>query len=71
MALIMTVKEKARQLIDRLPDDVGWQELMRELTDQREALITEQLDEVYADQPSELDPVLRTMMLASQPREDW
>ena len=44
---------------------------MRELTDQREALITEQLDEVYADQPSELDPVLRTMMLASQPREDW
>jgi len=33
--------------------------------------LREELDAIYATEPSELDPVLMTMQVLSLPREDW
>ena len=32
---------------------------------------TQMLDEVYAQEPSEVDPVLLQMQIASLPNDDW
>lgn len=67
----MTVKERAKELIEGLPDNVTWDEMMEELRAQQEDAITKQLNEVYDKHSSRLDPVLQEMMLASLPRDEW
>lgn len=37
----------------------------------RRQRVTEALDEVYAEEPSELDPTLVAMQAASIPNEEW
>lgn len=37
----------------------------------RRSRVTAALDEVYADQPSELDPGLAALQVRSLPPEDW
>ncbi|HEX9670210.1 MAG TPA: ribbon-helix-helix protein, CopG family [Thermoanaerobaculia bacterium] len=38
---------------------------------QRQADITETLNRIYANEPSELDPVLARLQSLSLPRDDW
>ncbi len=38
---------------------------------QRQADITEALNRIYADEPSELDPALARLQSLSLPRDDW
>jgi len=47
--------------------------LQQYLGDQRQAGLTEALNEVYAAErhPQQLSPVLQELQLASLPREDW
>lgn len=37
----------------------------------RKAAITQRLNEVYKDQPAELDPVIAAIQSASLSRDDW
>ena len=69
-----TVKEEARHVIDQLPDDITWAELLRELQAQQQAddeAITERLNEVYAKESSKLDPIFEKLQMASWPVEKW
>ena len=45
--------------------------LERYIAEAQEDDITARLNEVYAHEPSELDPLLATLQFASLPREDW
>ena len=38
---------------------------------QRQADITERLNRIYANEPSELDPALARLQSLSLPRDDW
>lgn len=69
-----TVKEEAKHVIDQLPDDVTWAEMLRELQAQQQLegdAITERLNEVYAQESSKLGPVFERLQLASWPVEKW
>jgi hypothetical protein len=41
------------------------------LVRQRQDDVTERLNRVHTDAPSELDPVLQQMQALSLPKEDW
>ena len=41
------------------------------LKEHRSHGVTERLNEVYAEEKSQLDPVLHALQLRSLPREDW
>ena len=69
-----TIKEEAKHVIDQLPDDVTWAEMLRELQAQQQLdgdAITERLNEVYAQESSKLDPVFERLQMASWPVEKW
>ena len=67
-----TVKEEAKQVIDHLPDDVTWDDLLRELQAQQDAdAITARLNEVYSQESSKLDPVFEKLQMTSWPVEKW
>lgn len=41
------------------------------LKERRSLGVTERLDEVYAEEKSQIDPALHALQLRSLPREDW
>jgi metal-responsive CopG/Arc/MetJ family transcriptional regulator len=68
--LFKAAEEAARRL-DVSRSELYARALQEYLTARREEDITRQLNEVYAEEPARIDPVLAQMQYASLPPDTW
>jgi metal-responsive CopG/Arc/MetJ family transcriptional regulator len=68
--LFQAAEEAARRL-DVSRSELYARALQEYLAARREDEITQRLNEVYAEEPAQIDPVLAQMQFASLPPETW
>lgn len=70
--LLKTLADVARYMRERFPEAKDFPDREQPAVRQGDrAEITKRLNEVYSEEPSDLDPVVAAIQAASLPHDDW